>query len=379
MSSAPGAGKPSPLVATVVVAVTFGLGLLVGRTTAPTADGDLRAASPASHDASPPAPAERSTPLGQPGTPPVAGPLDPLAPPVEVAGPPRLATEAEVDARIARALEAARASQAMPDDHQVAETVLTTTGELEQLLASDPGALARALERLRALTDAVDLETFAAVLGRIDDPAVEETALDIARRDASPARRMAALDVLDALDTPDARGVALDVLDREQHVDLRRTALRALPDPAGASIEDAGAVVATLSRIVAQDQDVELRRRAAVDLGAWHRSPAELQPLLEALARDPSPEVRSGAAFGLEAARSRAPDVVAALVATLGRPDEDPLVRENAWRALSALGPLPSVAQAAWQAYKAERAALGHVDGHHHGHGHDEDGHDHGH
>jgi hypothetical protein len=378
VSSAPGAGKPSPLVAAVVVAVTFGLGFLVGRTTAPEPEhAGPRAGPSATVNPDAPPPAQRSTPVSEPGTPLAAGPLDPLDPPAEVAGPPRAATEAEVDARIARALEAARASQAMPDDHHVAEAVLTATGELEQLLASDPGALARALERLRALTDPSDLETLAAVLGRIADPAVEETALDIARRDVSPTRRMAALDVLDALDTPDARGVALDVLAREQHVDLRRTALRALPDPAGASVEDAGAVVTTLARIVAQDQDVELRRRAAVDLGAWHRSPAELLPLLEALARDPSPEVRSGAAFGLEAARSRAPEVVAALVAALGRPDEDPLVRENAWRALSALGPLPPEARSAWQAYKAEREALGEVDGHHHGH--DEDGHDHGH
>lgn len=365
----------APLVAAVAVAGAFGLGFVAGRATAPDEAGHAHGgprttpatptvgprttpATHAGHDHATPRPTGRGA-SGPPAASDAPGPVDP----------------AVVDAGLDRVLASARAVRAAPDDHHVAEAALLAAGELEQLLLGDPSALARALEAFRGLGEVGDLEALAAILGRLRHPAVEQVALEVARRDVSPARRLAALDVLDAMDTPEARQVALDVLAGEQDVELRRAALRAIPEPAGASVEEAAGVVSTLSTIVARDRDHELRRRAAVDLGSWARSEAELRPLLEALTRDPSPEVRGGAAFGLEMARRRSPEVVEALAGVLGRRDEDASVRENAWRALSALSPLPPAAQAAWRAYKAERDALGEVD--HHSHG--DDGHDHGH
>lgn len=364
----------SPAIAAVAVAAAFGVGFLSGRSTAPDA--------PA---ATPPPPVVRATerPTKPPPTTTAAAPHahegpKPAGPPGhdEPIGPAPRASEAEIKARLDGMLQAARATRDMPDDQHVLEAALLASGELEQLLVEDPEALKRALERFRTLTDAADLEALAAVLGRVADPAVEEMALEIARRDVNAARRIAAFDVLDAMDTPAARDLALDVLAGERDPELRRTALRAVPEPAGASIEDAGRVVSTLARIAAGDPDIELRRRAAVDLGAWHTSEAQLAPLVDLLSRDPSPEVRAGAAFGLETARRRSPEVVAALVRTMSRQDEDFVVRENCWRALSALSPLPPDAQAAWQAFKEQNEAAleampaGAGEHHHHDEGH---------
>jgi hypothetical protein len=369
------AGVPAPALAATAIAVAFAVGFLSGRVTAPDPP-----------PPPPPRPSATRTLPPQTAVEPIAmhggsrGPRtsDPGGPrgsalARELATPPRL--EGDVDPRVARALEASRASRAAPDDHHVAEAALLAAGELETALAADPQALARAIAAFRSLTDGGDLEALAAVLGRMRDPAVEELALEVVRGDVSPARRTAALDILDAMDTPAAREVALQALSSEQDVDLRRAALRAIPEPAGASLEQAGTVVSTLTRIIAQDRDVELRRRAAVNLGTWHRNDAELQPLLDVLLRDPSPEVRSGAAFGLEVARRRSPEVVAALVAAMTKPDEDPLVRDNAWRALSALSPLPPEARTAWLAYQAEHEAAGEAGQSDQG----DDGHDHGH
>lgn len=363
VTSPTGASKPAPIPTAAVAVATFVVGLVVGRATAPTPE---------------PAPPPAAIPREEHAAPrPDAEAHAHAPPPLEPAGPPppapRPGGAADVDAHVARVLETARATAAAPDDYRAGEAALLAAADLERLLATDPGALARALESFRGLTDAGDLEALGLVLGRIADPAVEDVALELARGDDLRARRIAALDVLDALDAPAARPVVLDVLTSERDPDLRRAALRALPDPAGASLDDAAGVVAALVRIVAEDLDPDLRRRAAIDLGGWHRHEADLHPLLEALARDPDPEVRSAAAFGLEAARRRTPEIVAALVTAMGRADEEPLVRENCWRALSALSPLPPDARAAWQAFRAERQALGLDDGHSHG----EDAHDH--
>lgn len=268
-----------------------------------------------------------------------------------------LAPGDETDARILRLLDAAQASLRAPTDDHACEAAEKAAAELELALGADPAALARAIEAFRGLRDVADLEALAAVLGRFADPEVEQAALEVAARDVSPARRAAAFDVLDAIDTGAARDLALQALASERDVDVRRAALRALPEPAGSSLEDAAAVVTTLARLT-QDPDPEVRRRAAVSLGTWHRTDAELAPIVAMLSRDPSPEARTGAAFGLELARRRTPETLGALVASLTRPDEDPAVRDCCWRALSALSPLPADAHAAWEQYRREAEVL---------------------
>ena len=96
-------------------------------------------------------------------------------------------------------------------------------------------------------------------------------------------------------------------------------------------------------------------------LGEWHRDVADLNPVIAALAQDASVNVRAGCAFAFELAGRREPVVLAALVSTLRNPLEDPLVRENAWKALGSLAPLPSGAHAAYADYGLVMEAAGEV------------------
>jgi len=258
---------------------------------------------------------------------------------------------------------AAKEAFKAPDDHHINEAATAAAGELEMRLLTDPAALEEALKRFPDLTGQAELEVLAAVLGRVRDPIVEQTALRYAIDRTNPIRRAAALDILDALDTPHARPVALDVLDESRDVNVRRAALRAVPEPQGASQDEAQRVVESLTQILANDTDPELRRRSAVMLGTWARNQQDLQPVINHLIGDSSVDVRAGAAFGLELSRSRDSSVLNALTRTVLNGGEDPLVRENAWKALGAISPLPADAAEAYQAFQQERDALGEAGG----------------
>jgi hypothetical protein len=260
-----------------------------------------------------------------------------------------------------RTARAARA--AGPEDHHTIEAAQAAAGELERRLLSDPAALAAALQRFPTLRDAAELEVLAAVLGRVRDPEVEELAMRMARDTSNLPRRAAAFDLLDALDTPQARQLSLDTLASERDPEVRRAALRAIPDPEGASQRDAGGVVASLGQILQTDPDPELRRRAAVMLGSWHRDLSELTPLLSHLAGDTDVNVRAGCAFGLELSGRRDAAVLDALVRSVSAKGEDPLVRHNSHKALAALSPLPDAAHQAYEAYQAELDAASEASG----------------
>jgi HEAT repeat protein len=258
---------------------------------------------------------------------------------------------------------AAKEAFEAPDDHHINEAATAAAGELEMRLLTDPAALEEALRRFPDLTGQAELEVLAAVLGRVRDPIVEQTALRYAIDRTNPVRRAAALDILDALDTPHARPVALDVLDESRDLNVRRAALRAVPEPQGASQDEAQRVVESLTQILANDTDSELRRRSAVMLGTWARNQQDLQPVINHLMSDSSVDVRAGAAFGLELSRSKDPAVINALTRAVLNGGEDPLVRENAWKALGAISPLPPAAAEAYKAFQQERDALGEASG----------------
>lgn len=257
-------------------------------------------------------------------------------------------------------LEAARRAQDDPEDHGVREEAADRAGEVLERLLADPAAVRQALETLARSTDASELGALAAVLGQVRDPEVEEAAINLAQRAPDPQRRAAAFDILDAFDTPHARELALDALGRERDVAVRRAALRAVAEPEGVSREEADPVVRQLTQLLREDSDAELRRRSAMLLGRWARDEAELQPVLQAL-RDPDPVVRGGAAFALEIAQRRSPQVIGALSTLLADPTTDVDTAENAWRALGSLSPLPPDAHRVWAAYGEERTAANEV------------------
>lgn len=232
---------------------------------------------------------------------------------------------------------------------------------LAAALAADPRAVERVAERFRGARDPLEAEALAGVLGQFRDPAVEQAALEVATRSADAALRALGFYLLDALDLPAAREAALAAIDRETDPAVRRAAIFALPPSDGASLDEAAEVVGRLVRVLRTDPDVETRRRAARGLGDWGQLVEAREALVAAMRGDPAPEVRAGAAFGLERARAGDAQVRAALVAALG--DDDDLVRENAWRALGALAPLPPAEHAAWLAYRDVIEGAGEAEG----------------
>jgi hypothetical protein len=242
------------------------------------------------------------------------------------------------------------------DDEEVNDEAYAA---LEVALATDPRALAAAVERFRTTRDQDELAMLTGLLGNVADPAVERAALEVATTDADAGRRVMAFTVLDALDLPAARTAALAALDRESDAAVRQAALHALPPPRGASIAEGTEVVDRLLQVLRSDPVPETRRRAARELGDWSHTPQALEALTAAMRRDASPEVRAGAAFGLELARAASSSYVrAALVEALEDPNEDELVRDNAWNALGAAGPLPPAEHAAWSRYRDLRDAV---------------------
>ena len=348
MSGTSGLSRALPPLLGAALLAAFGLGYVLGRGEAtPT---QARTASPG---ASPRlAPRARAAPRADNGR----ARSEEQEHGAEVGAPGERAPEPAVDLDASLAL--ARAAAQEPADEQLCDQAQDAAEALERAILLDPAARAGALGRLRAASDPAELELLAAVLGRVKDLAVEEVALELIRA-ASPAQQAAGYDMLDALDLPSARLASLEGLARAREPAVRRAALSALPAPVGASLDDAREVVGALAGLVRADPDPELRRRAAVELGRWHRGPEDLGPVLAALERDPDPNVRAGAAFGLELAARRDPAVVEALVRAVRRPDEDPLVRENAWKALGALGPLAPEVQAEWRRFEAELGARG--------------------
>jgi hypothetical protein len=242
------------------------------------------------------------------------------------------------------------------DDEEVADEAYAA---LEVALATDPRALAAAVDRFRTTRDQDELAMLTGLLGNVADPVVERAALEVATADPDAGRRVMAFTVLDALDLPAARTAALTALDRESDAAVRQAALHALPPPKGSSLAEGAEVVDRLLQVLRSDPVPETRRRAARELGDWSHTPQALDALAAAMRRDASPEVRAGAAFGLELARAASnPGVRAALVAAMEDSQEDTLVRENAWNALGAAGPLPPAEHAAWSSYRDLRDAV---------------------
>lgn len=223
---------------------------------------------------------------------------------------------------------------------------------LLEALRQEPARVDEVLERLRtgSLEEAGGVTI---ALGRFRDVRVLRAAAQLSdARDAEPWRRAMALEVLDGLDAGPAAPVALRALADPDPV-VRRAGIHALPPRATIDPERAPAVLAALGAALRRDADPEVRRRAALAIGRWATDAGELGPVLSSLVRDPSPDVRAGAAFACELAAQDGPRVRQALLRSM-EAGEAPLVRENAARALEALGPLAEHERRALERVAAE-------------------------
>lgn len=320
MSADPGARRARPLVVAAAAAGLLGLGAVAWPSSRATASQTSAPAAPA-----------RAT-VARPVLPPPPAPV-PAAP-------------VEGDASEAAAEECGH-------EHDEELTDGADDGDLLlQALTQEPARVDEVLARLRSgtLEEAGSVTT---TLGRFRDVRVLRAAVALAdARDAEPWRRAMALEVLDGLDASPAAPAALRAL-ADPDPEVRRAAVHALPPRATIDPERAPTVLAALGAALRRDADAEVRRRAALALGRWAVDADELGPVLTALARDPSADVRAGAAFACELAARDGPRVRQTLLRSMA-PGEPALVRENAARALEALGPLAEHEQRAVARVAAE-------------------------
>ncbi len=200
-------------------------------------------------------------------------------------------------------------------------------------LMSIPAALSWALEKYLLEPETYVGEMIAVVLGQIRHPAVEKAALDLARSGTSLSRQLAGLDLLDRLDieNPATRRTVLDLLRSDRRPEIISGALYALhhgvPNPSEIPI-----VMGILTQLTS-NADAEVRRRTVIAIAEWAPDTASLEPVVLAL-RDPSVDVRVGAAFALSRSRVVSEDIRDALSSRVSDRREDTAVREQAWQAL---------------------------------------------
>lgn len=206
------------------------------------------------------------------------------------------------------------------------------TDELLAAFAAGEGALLEAVRTFRTTDNPQLAEVLAVALGLTKHPEVERAALEMVNE---PPKRLAALDLLDRLDagTPAVTKALVRILGGEHDPEVLGAAVHALHRDALPPAE-AGAVVGSL-RTLSSNPDAEVRRRSAIALGEWARDEGELGGVVASL-RDPSPLVRSGAAFALSQARVTTAAAAWGLAERVADRGEDRSVREQAWQALRA-------------------------------------------
>ncbi len=318
------------LLAGFVCGLAAGLGLGWGLT------GDAAPAPPPSRPRPPASPAPPPPPSALPDA--VERPVSELAAEVE---------EADRAPALPGALAAAigcshedHGPEAHPE--QLAALVAADPSELEAALAQVPGA---SIE---------ELELLVLALGFVRRPEVEELAAGLALDDPAPERRALGVELLGRLGTPRALPVLDQVLGQESATPVLRVALGALPRPVAVSEAEGARLRGKLEGFAASPTP-ELRRRALIALADWSPDTGLARA---ALAGDPDPAVRAGAAYALELAGGGSAadrELLARVLEDVGEPF---VVRDNAWRALGAAGPLPASMHAAWHRFAREREGL---------------------
>lgn len=228
------------------------------------------------------------------------------------------------------------------------------TAEIVRRLSAS-GQLEKALESFRDEKDAAALDAWVAVLGKIQTETVQASVGRVATGSGSKASRIAALRVLEAHSTPQVLPPIQQVLETEHDGEILTRAVHALPVPWGAVPREVAGISTSLARLLS-GSDEDLRRNAALALGDWGRDPASQSLIVRTMREDRSPKVRAAAAFGLVFA-PKAPELLDALAERVRDTQEDWVVRENAWRAIRTVVPLPEhLAPTYWEFVKERRS-----------------------
>lgn len=271
-------------------------------------------------------------------------------------GPSVIASQATTPSSVARelldALEAMSAREDLFDRDLYVYILRTLTGELSR----DDEAVESVLAEFRRAAGTPYGGMIGTALGLIDDPRVEQTAVDLVDASRPEDERAEGLRLLDRLDStnPATRTVLLGVIREDPDPRMIGEALYGL-----GRVDDHPAEVARVTAAVkplVDHWDPEVRRRAVIALAEWSTDPADLGPVIATL-RGPSEPLAVAAAFALGRARAASPAAVSALRETMSDAGVAVSVRERAWRSLSRMT-LDAPTARAMDAYEGGRADL---------------------
>ena len=206
---------------------------------------------------------------------------------------------------------------------------------LEQQIKTDRQLRAQLLEEFRYNTDPVRAKQLAALLGPYDDPAIVQTASELAYS-GDHQSQIAGLDLLARVQSrnDEARDVAIDLLSSGNDPELLVATMNVLATPARTATADQRQLLNDNLGNLANHYDPTVRGQSLALIGRWDKNSPQARESLSRGLSDSDPAVRSRAAFAIKNIRNPDANMIAGLLTLAENKDEKKSAR---YAALSAL------------------------------------------
>ena len=206
---------------------------------------------------------------------------------------------------------------------------------LEQQIKTDRQLRMQLLEEFRYNTDPARAKQLAALLGPYDDPAIVQTASELAYS-GDLQSQIAGLDLLARVQTrnDEARNVAIDLLSSGNDPTLLVATMNVLATPARAATPGQRQLLNDNLGNLANHYDPKVRGQSLALIGRWDKNSAVARESLSRGLTDSDAAVRSRAAFAIKNIRNPDADMITGLLALAENTDDKKSAR---FAALSAL------------------------------------------
>ena len=206
---------------------------------------------------------------------------------------------------------------------------------LEQQIKTDRQLRMQLLDEFRYNTDPARAKQLAALLGPYDDPAIVQTASELAYS-GDLQSQIAGLDLLARVQTrnDEARNVAIDLLSSGNDPTLLVATMNVLATPARTATPGQRQLLNDNLGNLANHYDPKVRGQSLALIGRWDKNSAVARESLSRGLTDSDAAVRSRAAFAIKNIRNPDADMITGLLALAENTDDKKSAR---FAALSAL------------------------------------------
>jgi len=206
---------------------------------------------------------------------------------------------------------------------------------LEQQIRADRQLRLQLLEEFRYNTDPARAKQLAALLGPYNDPAIVQTASELAYS-GDLQSQIAGLDLLARVQprNDEARNVAIDLLSSGNDPTLLVATMNVLATPARTATPDQRQLLNDNLGNLANHYDPKVRGQSLALIGRWDKNSDVARESLSRGLTDSDPAVRSRAAFAINNIRNPDDSMIAGLLALAENTDDKKSAR---YAALSAL------------------------------------------